>query len=418
MPPPRRPACPNAQRTACFFGVAALAAAVITSCGARTSLLTEDDSSGFGAGGPTSTSGLGGAGGVGGGGGPSTSTGPTCRDDSDCDDGIACTIDLCQMGNCVHTSANDLCDDGRFCTLDRCDPFVGCLHEDASATLCDDGIACTIDVCDDDAAMCLHEACDGRCNNNLFCDGVERCDTAIGCVAGPPACSLGLGCGTSTCQESNDTCAHVLPPGCAGPDVHLLVADNQGNLVDVAPYAATPPVILAHNAGLPFLDIAVMNGRWFAVTTHFVELAPYTTQVIATHDFLSANSLGAGPDGMLYAAGDLIYRLHPNTGASQVVGSLPPGHTSSGDLAFLGNRMFISTDSGCGSTLVEFNLATGQSTVLGGDGLGCVYGLAPAGDRLFILNCNGKVGTFHPDTGEVNVFTTNSLRVYGADILP
>jgi hypothetical protein len=55
---------------------------------------------------------------------------------------------------------------------------------------------------------------------------------------------------------------------------------------------------------------------------------------------------------------------------------------------------------------------------LGGDGLGCVYGLASVGDTLFMINCDGKVGIFDPDTGEASIFSTTTVQAYGADALP
>jgi cysteine-rich repeat protein len=45
---------------------------------------------------------------------------------ADCDDGVACTNDTCDVVlGCVHT-AN--CDDGRACTIDSCDAVLGCVH--------------------------------------------------------------------------------------------------------------------------------------------------------------------------------------------------------------------------------------------------------------------------------------------------
>jgi hypothetical protein len=68
--------------------------------------------------------------------------------------------------------------------------------------------------------------------------------------------------------------------------------------------------------------------------------------------------------------------------------------------------------------LVQFDPGTGTSVVLGGDGLGCVYGLAATATTLFILNCDGKVGTFDPATGVAHVLSTTGVGVDGADVLP
>jgi len=78
----------------------------------------------------------------------------------------------------------------------------------------------------------------------------------------------------------------------------------------------------------------------------------------------------------------------------------------------------VSTDSPCGGALVEFDVDLGSGTVLGGDGLGCVYGLAAVDGELYIVNCDGTIGTFDPNVGEVNIFATTSVQAYGADALP
>ncbi len=80
--------------------------------------------------------------------------------------------------------------------------------------------------------------------------------------------------------------------------------------------------------------------------------------------------------------------------------------------------MFVSADGPCGGALIEVDTSSGTANVLGGDGLGCVYGLAATSDTLFILNCDGKIGTFDPNTGDARVLSTSGLQVYGADISP
>lgn len=395
---------------------ALLACATLAGCGARSTLLDELSA---GSGGGVGAGGTGGAGGTAGTGGAptsSSSTGPLCLSDEECDDGVGCTRDRCGELGCEHLADDAVCSDGQFCTLDACDVSLGCVSQ-PSPDLCDDGLSCTLDACDESTDSCLHDPCDSLCDDQIFCDGIERCDAALGCVDGPPACTLGLGCEQSACAETSDTCSHTLPPGCAAPDVHLLVADSGGNLHDVAPYQGTETLIAPSNGNV-HLDVAVLNGRWFVVAGDLVELAPGTNQVIAVLGQLFANALGGGPDGKLYAAYDIVYRIDPDSGAQEFVAALPEGHTSSGDIAFIGDRLFVSTDSGCGGSLVEVDVASGTAAVLGGDGLGCVYGLAPGGDRLFVVNCDGKIGTFDPATGEARVLWTTSIQTYGADRLP
>ncbi|HVY47672.1 MAG TPA: hypothetical protein VHB21_17405 [Minicystis sp.] len=312
----------------------------------------------------------------------------------------------------MHTPVDAACDDGVFCTRDRCDPAHGCRHPHDD-TLCDDGIDCTIDTCVTATDACRHDACDNRCDDGVFCNGVERCDTAIGCVAGPPACRI-PGCGPGTCHENGQTC--TVMPSCA-PGPTLVVTDSTGALVSVA--LDGQHSVIAPSHGDVHFDIAIVDGRWFAIdpTPALVELKPNTNHVKNSWPAPDANSLGAGPDGMLYAANSHVFRIDPDSGAFSQIASLPPGYSSSGDIAFLGSRMFVSADGPCGGALVEV-LPDGTSQVIGGDGLGCVYGLASTGSTLYVMNCDGKLGTFDPDTGEARVISTPNLSVYGADILP
>jgi hypothetical protein len=415
------------------------AAAGIGACGARSTLEvdgatdTSAASGGFG--------GAGGAGGRGGMGGATvvtvsstvsttesvtstaettssvtTTSRPPCLSDDECDDGVPCTVDQCLPQGCISTPDDGLCDDGLLCTADHCDSAVGCYHPHSDAP-CDDGLACTIDSCDDVSDSCENAPCDGACDDGNFCNGVERCDSAIGCTEGAPSCELDLPCAVDVCNEMAQSCQHAFPLFCFPPDVHLLVTDSGGRLYDVTPFH-TPTQTLIATPKAVHLDIAILDGRWFVMDSSLRELYPGTNDTKATISSLQANSLGAGPDHMLYAADTQVYRIDPDSGAFTVVGNLPPGHSSSGDLAFLGDRMFVSTDSPCGGALVELDLATGDSTVLGGDGLGCVYGLANVDGALYIVNCDGKIGTFDPDTGQVRILATTPVMAYGADALP
>src|SRR5690606_6921929 len=73
--------------------------------------------------------------------------GPECDVGADCDDGNACTADVCKhlAGYTVCEYSLLKCDDGDDSTVDFCvNPTVGCEHRVANpADLCDDGVACT-----------------------------------------------------------------------------------------------------------------------------------------------------------------------------------------------------------------------------------------------------------------------------------
>jgi serine protease len=114
---------------------------------------------------------------------------PECETPADCDDGVACTVDACNAGNCSNT---------------------------ASDALCDDGIACTADACDAQAGVCSNAPIDSACDNGDFCDGAEYCDALAGCQLGSFPCSQGQMCTETAgcydpCTSDNDGCC---PAGC------------------------------------------------------------------------------------------------------------------------------------------------------------------------------------------------------------
>ena len=60
-------------------------------------------------------------------------------------------------------------------------------------------------------ASCCMCADAAICNDQLFCNGTEICQTNI-CAPGPAPCDDGFTCSTDTCTESTDTCTHQPPP--------------------------------------------------------------------------------------------------------------------------------------------------------------------------------------------------------------
>ena len=73
----------------------------------------------------------------------------------------------------------------------------------ASDSECDDGIACTVDTCDLTTGTCEFAPDDTLCDNGAFCDGQETCDADSGCLAGTPPCPAG------DCDEATDQCTGV-----------------------------------------------------------------------------------------------------------------------------------------------------------------------------------------------------------------
>jgi hypothetical protein len=76
---------------------------------------------------------------------------------------------------------------------------------------------------------------DTDCDDGLFCNGVETCDTGTGvCVAGtPPVLDDGVSCTIDTCDESADTVVH-LPRDSLCDDGDVCTADSCDPLLDCA----------------------------------------------------------------------------------------------------------------------------------------------------------------------------------------
>ncbi|HVJ17233.1 MAG TPA: hypothetical protein VM686_17510, partial [Polyangiaceae bacterium] len=49
---------------------------------------------------------------------------------------------------------------------------------------CDDGIDCTADRCDLDIERCRFEPDHGACADDVYCDGEEQCEPGLGCREG------------------------------------------------------------------------------------------------------------------------------------------------------------------------------------------------------------------------------------------
>jgi len=143
---------------------------------------------------------------------------PPC---GNCDDGNACTIDVCMGSGCFYVAEN--CDDGNPCTIDACDAATGCRHDPVGcgnacqecypgdglchAKDCNDSVACTTDSCDP-ASGCVHTV------NEAYCYPCGICDPSQGCVADPTGegqpcylypCLRGV-CRSENCVDIVSTC--------------------------------------------------------------------------------------------------------------------------------------------------------------------------------------------------------------------
>jgi hypothetical protein len=152
-----------------------------------------------------------------------------------CDDGNACTGgESCAGGACV-AGAAVTCDDGNPCTTDSCDPTSGCVFA-ANTLACDDGDACTT------ADTCAGAACVGgaapNCDDGDTCTA-DSCNPTSGCVNTPVDTD---GDGVLDC---NDQCAGtaagatINSDGCSIDDLcDCATAINHGAYVSCVVHAA------------------------------------------------------------------------------------------------------------------------------------------------------------------------------------
>jgi len=154
-----------------------------------------------------------------------------CSSDADCDDGVACTVDRCEIASnaCRNVASNGLCDDGLFCDgIERCDAESGC--QVGTPPECADGIACTVDSCDEEAKTCAFVPSNGLCSGTT-----PFCDQVLGCTAPPTgACCLWPQRGCLTGQTES-FCVATLRGVFAGPNTTCPGACERGaccNVVD------------------------------------------------------------------------------------------------------------------------------------------------------------------------------------------
>lgn len=175
---------------------------------------------------------------------PDPTLGGPCLDDGQCDDGIDCTFDACDLAleRCRFTPDDLQCDDGVFCNgAEVCAPAVGCRAGPVVA--CSDGTACTIDSCNEEDHSCTHEPRDG--------DGDG--DPDINCGGGdcnerePRISSLSVEvCGNGVDDDCDGDVDEALD--CASPQyddcVEALEISASGSY-ELSPVAAQPDVSAA-----------------------------------------------------------------------------------------------------------------------------------------------------------------------------
>lgn len=159
-----------------------------------------------------------------------------------CDDQLFCTAtDDCQGGACLGrgqtcSSFADQCNWGE-CDEDQdncyteprpagtpCDDNLNCTDNDQCLSglcegqliSCNDNVGCTIDSCDE-ATGCVNDPDDSLCDNSLWCDGQETCNSTAGCLDNADPCDPQ----TETCNEQQDQCEPLGGPNSLTITVYL-----------------------------------------------------------------------------------------------------------------------------------------------------------------------------------------------------
>lgn len=117
-----------------------------------------------------------------------------CCADSDCEDGVICTQDLCVRGLCESLPVDSDCDSGFVCDL-----VLGCVPENGcdNNADCSDGIYCTVDRCV--GGICENSPDDGKCPIGHSCSDTSGCVRDAECVRNSDCDEAGADCNIDWC---------------------------------------------------------------------------------------------------------------------------------------------------------------------------------------------------------------------------
>ncbi len=127
----------------------------------------------------------------------------------------------------------------------------------------------------------------------------------------------------------------------------IVVNTAVGNLLKIDPLVGVPQMFLSNTT--PLTDIAYnpRNDKLYGVDGTFlyeIKLASKQVVPLFAHNVRAASALGFSPSGDLFAAGEDVYLLDVANKTSKKYAE--GGATLAGDIAFLGNRLLMSTTSG------------------------------------------------------------------------
>ena len=169
-----------------------------------------------------------------------------CTATATCDDGSPCTVDSCLGGVCTWKSAFSgctspvpcsyggsctggvcanflvkVCDDGLACTDDICNPLIGGCEQLKSNTCgascksdsdCIEANPCTLETCT--SGLCKVASSDGvACSDGNPCTLIDAC-AGGSCKGDVSPCDDGNPCTFDLCLPPGPSCSHLAVPGC------------------------------------------------------------------------------------------------------------------------------------------------------------------------------------------------------------
>ena len=156
----------------------------------------------------------------------------------------------------------------------------------------------------------------------------------------------------------------------------IWIGDAGGQLGTVDTNTGTATVI--GSMGHTMFDIAFDNsGNLYGITSNQLFSIDTTTAaatLIGNHN-TGSNALVFGPGNILYAADDRLFTIDTITGAATVLGNGGDSYIASGDLAFIGGDLFLSSDIPSGDELFQLDVTSGVGSDIGSIGYGNVWGL-------------------------------------------
>ena len=277
-------------------------------------------------------------------------------DGTSCDDGLFCNGgDNCQIGECVghagdpctaatdcQTTCNETSnacestpfvpcgDDGNTCTDDVCDGLGTCTHPPLLpgticrplATACDlpelcagggapcpadlhlpDNTACG-DLCTANGSCQAGQCVNGTplvCDDNDVCNGLETCDSLIGCQDGTPLdCSDGIACTDDACDPS---------AGCSNPSFADGTPCDDGNLCTIIDrcYAG---VCQGENLAFVAKTLAKIGGA-AVIDGHLAVNDPGGIGKLGSFSTMTPGSLFTG-DSVSIGKGSTVFDVHAN----------------------------------------------------------------------------------------------------------